>query len=107
MNVKPMLSFDPTTGMTGEADGSATSIVITNDGAALIPAQIIDGGLLSIVTDQGTAIYTVNNKVFEVGRQYTLKITVNRRAFEAETEITGWTSEGTVIVNPLTDTPPC
>lgn len=73
LNVKPMLSFDPTTGMTGEADGSATSIVITNDGAALIPAQIIDGGLLSIVTDQGTAIYTVNNKVFEAGKQYTLK----------------------------------
>ena len=85
LNVKPMLSFDPTTGMTGEADGSATSIVITNDGAALIPAQIIDGGLLSIVTDQGTAIYTVNNKVFEAGKQYTLKIT-------------GWESEDTPTV---------
>ena len=98
LNVKPTVSFNQATGEVGEADGSATTIAITNNGAAVIPAQTIDGGLLSIVTDKGTATYTVASKEFAAGQQYTINITVNLRAIGTTNAITGWTSEGTVTV---------
>ena len=101
LNVKPAVSFNQATGAVGEATGSATSITMSNNGAALIPAQTIDGGLLSIVTDKGTATYSVASKAFATGQLYTLNITVNLRAVGTTTAITGWTSEGTVTVNPV------
>ena len=108
LNVKPTVSFDQATGAVGEASGTATSIAMSNNGAAIIPAQTIDGGLLSIVTDKGTATYSVASKEFAAGQLYTINITVNLRAVGTTTTITGWTSEGTVTVNPVTNqkTPP-
>ena len=103
LNVKPAVSFNQATGAVGEATGSATSITMSNNGAALIPAQTIDGGLLSIVTDKGTATYSVASKAFATGQLYTLNITVNLRAVGTTTAITGWTSEGTVTVNPVVE----
>ncbi|MBO4565227.1 MAG: fimbrillin family protein [Bacteroidaceae bacterium] len=102
-NVKPTVSFNQATGAVGEATGTATSIAVSNNGAAVIPAQTINGDLLSIVTDKGTATYSVANKAFEAGRLYTLNITVNLRAVGLTTAITGWTSQGTVTVNPVTN----
>ena len=101
LNVRPTVSFNQATGAVGDAVGSATSIVMSNNGAAVIPAQTIDGGLLSIVTDKGTATYSVTNKAFAAGQSYTLNITVNLRAVGTTTTLTGWTSEGTVTVNPV------
>lgn len=98
LNVLPTVTFDQATGAVGAASGTAASIAMSNDGAAVIPAQTIDGGLLSIVTDKGTATYTVSNKSFEAGKYYTLNITVNLRAIGATNAITGWTTEGTVTV---------
>ena len=103
LNVKPTVTFDQATGEVGEASGDATSIAVSNNGAAVIPAQTIDGGLLSIVTDKGTATYNVASKAFAAGNLYTLNITVNLRAVGTTTAITGWTSEGTVTVNPVTN----
>lgn len=103
LNVKPTVSFNQTTGEVGEASGEATTIAMSNNGAALIPAQTIDGGLLSIVTDKGTATYSVASKAFAAGQLYTLNITVNLRAVGTTTAITGWTSEGTVTVNPVVE----
>lgn len=105
LNVKPAVSFNQATGAVGEATGSATSIAVSNLGAALIPAQTIDGGLLSIVTDKGMATYSVASKAFAAGQLYTLNITVNLRAVGTTTAITGWTSEGTVTVNPVVNAP--
>ena len=102
LNVKPTVSFDQATGAVGEASGTATSIAMSNNGAAIIPAQTIDGGLLSIVTDKGTATYSVASKEFAAGQLYTINITVNLRAVGTTTAIAGWTSEGTVTVNPVT-----
>ena len=110
LNVKPTVSLNQVTGEVGVATGDATTIAMSNNGAALIPAQTIDGDMLSIVTDRGTAIYSVSNKNIVVGNQYTLNITVNLCAVGATTEITGWTSEGTVTVNPVVhvvDIPDC
>ena len=101
LNVKPTVSFDQATGEVGEATGNATTIAMSNNGAAVIPAQTINGGLLSIVTDKGTATYSVANKEFEAGKLYTINITVNLRAVGAITEITDWTGEGTMTVNPV------
>jgi hypothetical protein len=105
LNVKPAVSFNQATGAVGEASGEATTIAMSNNGAALIPAQTIDGGLLSIVTDKGTATYSVASKAFAAGQLYTLNITVNLRAVGTTTAITGWTSEGTVTVNPVLNAP--
>ena len=101
LNVKPTVTFDQATGAVGSASGDATTIAMSNNGAAVIPAQTINGNLLSIVTDKGTATYSVADKAFAAGRLYTLNITVNLRAVGATTEISGWTSEGTVTVNPV------
>lgn len=103
LNVKPTVTFDQATGVVGSADGAATSIAMSNNGAVIIPAQTIDGGLLSIVTDKGTATYSVASKEFAAGQLYTINITVNLRAVGTTTAITGWTSEGTVTVNPVTN----
>ena len=100
LNVKPTVSFDQATGAVGSASGDATTIAMSNNGSAIIPAQTIDGGLLSIVTDQGTATYSVADKAFAAGQLYTINITVNLRAVGTTTAITGWTSEGTVNVTP-------
>jgi len=103
LNVKPTVTFDQATGVVGSADGAATSIAMSNNGAVIIPAQTIDGGLLSIVTDKGTATYSVASKEFAASQLYTINITVNLRAVGTTTAITGWTSEGTVTVNPVTN----
>ena len=103
INVKTTVSFNQATGAVGEAGGTASSIAMSNEGAAVIPAQTINGGLLSIVTDKGTATYSVASKVFAAGNLYTINITVNLRAVGTTTAITGWTSEGTVTVNPVTN----
>ena len=99
LNIKPTVSFNQATGAVGEASGSASTIALSNNGAAIIPAQTIDGGLLSIVTDKGTATYTVASKEFAAGQQYTINITVNLRNIGTTNAITGWTSEGTVTVD--------
>lgn len=98
LSVKPTVSFDPATGAVGAAGGDAVTVAMSNGGAAVIPAQTIDGGLLLIETDKGTATYTVAAKEFEAGKQYTLNITVNLRNIGTSNAITGWTSEGTVTV---------
>ena len=100
LNVQPTVSFNQATGEVSNASGPVTNITMSNNGAAIIPAQSIDGGLLSIVTDKGTATYNVSNKVFAAGHQYTINITVNIRSLGATNTITGWNGEGEVTVYP-------
>ena len=105
LNVKPTIPFNPLTGETGEAGGTVINILVSNNGAAIIPAQTLTGGFLSIVTDQGTALYSLEGKTFNPAKQYTLNITVNSRAVGAENVISGWNDEGTVNIttkDPLT-----
>ena len=101
-SVKPKVTFTPADGTVALAssDNAATSITMSNEGAAIIPPQTIDGSFITIVTNAGTAIYAVENKEFESGHQYTLNIIVNAAAIGATNTITGWTSQGTVTVQP-------
>lgn len=90
LNVKPTVSLDLATGAVGEAGGEPTAIAMSNNGSAVIPAQTISGGLLSIVTDKGTATYTVSSKEFAAGQRYTINITVNLGDVRTTSAITAW-----------------
>ena len=92
LNVKPTVAFTHSTGAVGEASGDPISIQMSNNGAAVIPAQTISGGLLSIVTDVGTATYSVTSKEFEAGREYTINLAVKLTDVGATSAITDWTT---------------
>ena len=104
--VLPDVPFNSATGEIGTALGTVTTIKVVKDnttatvsGAAVIPAQVIDGDLLTIKTNLGTATYAVSSKVFSSGKVYNLNITVNRAAVGATTEIIGWTETASASVN--------
>ena len=105
LNVKPTHRFKVIGYLMNQAKGDPTTITVCNggNGAALIPPQELSGDLLQIVTDKGTATYTLANpKTFISGKQYTLNITVSDRAVNAPVNttnvITGWSDNGTAIV---------
>jgi len=105
-NVLPEVAFNQSTGVVSSATGTAMSVAVVQNnttskgvGAAAIPAQAIDGNLLTVKTNLGTATYAVNSKVFNAGRVYKLNISVNRAAVNATTQITGWTDTASASVN--------
>ena len=77
--------------------GTSTSAV---NCAALIPPQTINGNFLQIVTNVGTATYSLSSKQFVSGSSYQLTITVNAAAIGTTVAITGWTGTGNVTVQP-------
>ena len=105
--VLPDVPFNQQTGEISSATGNITNVIMAKEetattvsGAALIPAQTIEGDLLTIETNLGTATYNVNSKTFAAGKIYNLEITVNRAAVGATTTVNGWTdTEGVVIKN--------
>ena len=59
--------------------------------AALIPPQVIDGDFLQVVTNLGTATYTLDSKTFAQGTSYQFNLTVNAVDIGART---GYTAAG-------------
>lgn len=109
-NVKRRVTFTNTSGAVGSATtiSGSTDVVLfksgtgtSGTGAALIPAQTIEGDVLEIVTDQGTATYNVGNsgKTFNANTKYTISVTVNRTAVGATNTIT-WGSEASATIQP-------
>ena len=103
--VMPTVTFDQVTGDVSAATGSLSSVIIAKEesadavtGAALIPAQAIEGNLITIVTNKGTATYSVDSKVFATGKVYNLNITVSRAAVGATTAVNGWTDTESAVV---------
>lgn len=92
-NVKRSVSFNQTTGAVA-LKGTASTITMSNNGAAVLPAQTIDGDLLVIHTSVGDATYSVSNKLFEAGRAYTFTLTVKKEAIGTTTAITDWVETG-------------
>ena len=77
----------------GGSSGSASC-------AAMIPPQSISGSFLQVVTNQGTATYSLASvKSFESGKSYQLNITVNAAAVGTTNSIPSWTGAGDVSVN--------
>jgi len=105
-NVKRQVNFDTETGSVSNAiTYGSTTVNIVNDGnttiaagAAVIPAQTISGTLLTVVTDIGTATYTIDSKTFSAGKVYRLDIRVGRTSIGGTTAITNWTdTQGAVV----------
>jgi len=104
--VMPTVTFDQVTGDVSDATGSLSSVIIAKEesadavtGAALIPAQAIEGNLITIVTNKGTATYSVDSKVFAAGKVYNLTITVSRAAVGATTAVNGWTDTESAVID--------
>lgn len=99
-NIKPTVTFSQTAGIdygTNPASGTTTDILMSNNGAALIPEQTISGTFLEIATNAGNATYSLSTaKVFEAGKAYTLNITVNTAAIGTTNNISGWIGESAV-----------
>jgi formylglycine-generating enzyme required for sulfatase activity len=103
--VLPSVAFNQSTGEVSTAIGNETDVILVKEnntsavaGAAVIPAQAINGDILTIKTDQGTATYSVSSKVFTAGRVYKLTISVSKTSVNTTTAITNWTdTEGVVI----------
>ena len=110
MNVKPTVSFNQTDGTIGAASGDAIEVKMVKDetadmvtGAAVFPAQTIDGQLLKIgVTmtndETGFAYYSVDSKSFAANSVYTVDLTVSWPEVSATTAITSWGNGGTAAV---------
>ena len=95
-SIKPTVTFATETGSVTEATGS-TDIIMSNNGAALIPAQTIDGTFLEIATNVGIATYSLASKEFVAGKAYTLNITVNSVAIGANNTIEGWDDTNSTV----------
>ena len=108
-NVKRRVTFTNTSGAVGSATTISGSTDVTlfksgtgtsGTGAALIPAQTIEGDVIEIVTDQGTATYNVPaGKAFAANTKYTISVTVNRTAVGAVNSIT-WGSSASLTIQP-------
>lgn len=91
---------DYITAYTGGSSGSASC-------AALVVPEAggFTGEFLQVITDMGTATYSLSSKVLDSGSAYTFNITVNAAAIGLTTAITTWTDGGTVtLVNGGTET---
>ena len=97
-NIKPTVTFTPAAAdvanVVGAASGEAVDITMTNNGAALIPAQAVNGNFLVITTSAGNATYSLT-KTFAAGHQYTINLTVSSAEIGTTTAITGWSDGGT------------
>ena len=85
---------------TGGSSGSASC-------AALVVPEAggFTGEFLQIITDMGTATYSLSSKVLASGSAYTFNITVSAAAIGLTTTITTWTNGGTTtLVNSGTET---
>ena len=84
-------------------DGSSGSVSCA---ALVVPeAGGFTGEFLQIITDMGTATYSLSSKVLASGSAYTFNITVSAAAIGLTTTITTWTNGGTTtLVNSGTET---
>ena len=95
-NVKNTVDFTYADG-TCTTQATTSDIIMSNNGAALIPAQTVDGTFLEIATNVGTATYSLANKEFDAGHAYALNITVNSVAIGANNTIEGWDDTNSIV----------
>lgn len=99
---------------TTTSDANTTSSYITaytggssataNCAALVVPETSFTGEFLQVVTDMGTATYSLSSKELTSGSVYTFNITVNAAAIGITTAITTWGDGGTtILVNDGTD----
>lgn len=103
-NIAPTVTFDTSDGTTGAASGTPITISVAKGadvatGAAIIPAQTISGELIEVVTDGGTARFTVASQTFEANHCYTATIAVGLGDIGLTNTIVNWNDENFNAVN--------
>ena len=88
----------------GTADNACVKLYEDNTGAAsvscaaLIPPQTISGGFLQIVTNEGTATFSLTDKTFASGYSYTYTLQMTLAAINVNTDITDWDNAGNSLI---------
>ena len=103
--VKPTVTFNTATGAVGEATGEAANIVVAKSaatGAAVIPAQTLEGQTLDIVTSAGTINYPIN-KTFAASNVYTVNLTVQLTGVNPTVTTANWTAGTTLTIGDIDD----
>ena len=67
--------------------------------AIIVPETALTGAFIELVTELGTATYSLNNKTFAGGMSYTYDITVTASMVGLTTAITDWDNESSDWVN--------
>lgn len=100
VNVKRQVTFTPTAGTISDAvsasegDDEVTLTVSSTGSAALIPPQTISGRFIEVTTSESEpAYFSVDDKVFQSGHQYTITLNVNSSNIGTTNAITDWTQE--------------
>lgn len=75
-------------------------IIISNNGAALLPPQEHTGTILSVSTNYGTATFDLaTSRTFQSGSEYTMNLTVTRRQINYTSTIADWNTDiGNMVV---------
>lgn len=96
-NVNRTVALTASSGELG-ALSNPGDIIISNDGAALLPPQNVNGTVLVVETNFGPANFNVD-KTFESGNEYTMNLMVSRQCINNTTTITDWNSDiGTIAI---------
>ena len=97
LGVKTSVEFNPTTGVVGNATGSATDIQMTADGAVpsaciIVPQVVPSGYLLEILLENNDVLHykTVQDMIFESGKKYTFNVTVIESNISVSTTVSDW-----------------
>lgn len=101
VNTLPSVTFSADGATFGEAQGSATDILVCSSGtegsAIIVPQTVTSGtGFIKVAVGGGSYVYKLASGVtFEGGRAYTYSIKVNKTGLSVASDIAAWTSGGT------------
>lgn len=82
------------------ASTEATDVNNTLSGSVLFPGQTISGDFIKVETNYGDAVFSVTNKEFAGGSEYSADLVVKRQDVGFVTTITDWANNGGSIAVP-------
>ena len=83
------------------ASTTATEVNNSLSGSVLFPPQTISGNFIEVLTDYGTAYYSLGeSKTFEQGKAYSADLVVKRQDINFVTTITDWADNGGSLAVP-------
>lgn len=82
------------------ASTEATELENTLSGSGLFPGQNISGNFIKVTTNYGDAYFSVTDKTFVGGHEYSASLVVSRQDIGFVTTITDWANNGGSIAVP-------
>lgn len=82
------------------ASTEATELENTLSGSGLFPGQNISGNFIKVTTNYGNAYFSVTDKTFVGGHEYSASLVVSRQEIGFVTTITDWANNGGSIAVP-------